>query len=411
MRRLAVFLVLLLFGGGVSAEQFKPSHGAPSKPSTATAATPKPTAKKKTASKPVPKGPPAKMLFGAVDKPAPLAARAIGSYSRGCLSGGVALPINGPEWQVMRLSRNRYWGHPRLIEYMERLARDTRAKDGWPGLLVGDMSQPRGGPMVTGHTSHQVGLDVDIWLTPMPDRILTPQEREEISAVSMLKDPFNVDPEIFTPLHVKLIKRAASYPQVSRIFVHPAIKKALCEQAGKDRAWLSKVRAWWNHYYHFHVRLSCPPGMESCGNQPPVKPDDGCGAELSEWYKMLRQAEIWAAAPADPDAEPPAKKQLSIGDLPSECKAVLDAGDGPPLVAEDGTVPAALAKMASKDAGEPPPHFDAATIEVLKAQIAAAKGKKGVKETAATIAAVSVTSAASIQGEDDVPLPDRNPAH
>ncbi len=68
--------------------------------------------------------------------------------------------------------------------------------------------------MVTGHTSHQIGLDVDIWLTPMPDRILTPEERESMTAVSMLKDPFTVDPDKWTPLHTKLIKRAASYPEV-----------------------------------------------------------------------------------------------------------------------------------------------------------------------------------------------------
>ena len=145
-------------------------------------------------------------------------------------------------------------------DFLERFANDARRLDHWPGLLVGDMSQPRGGPMVTGHTSHQIGLDVDIWLTPMPDRILTPQERENITAVSMLKDPFTVDPDKWTPLHTKLIKRAASYPEVDRIFVHPAIKKVLCEQAGNDRRWLAKVRPWWNHYYHFHVRVKCSPG-------------------------------------------------------------------------------------------------------------------------------------------------------
>ena len=114
---------------------------------------------------------------------------------------------------------------PQLLDYLERLASDARALDGWPGLLVGDMAQPRGGPMITGHSSHQIGLDADVWLTPMPDRILTPQEREDITATSMLKDPFTVDPAIWTPLHTKLIKRAASYPQVSRIFVHPRSRR------------------------------------------------------------------------------------------------------------------------------------------------------------------------------------------
>jgi penicillin-insensitive murein endopeptidase len=224
MRRLTLSLTLLLVWGAAAAEQaVRPQTAAKS---VAVKSPVKPPVKKPAP----PKGPPAKELFGTVSSPAPLAARSIGGYAKGCLAGGVSLPINGPNWQVMRLSRNRNWGSPRLLDYMERLASDARALDGWPGLLVGDMSQPRGGPMLTGHTSHQIGLDADIWLTPMPNRLLTPQEREDISAVSMLKDPFSVDPNIFTTMHVKLIKRAASYPQVARIFVHPAIKKALCQR-------------------------------------------------------------------------------------------------------------------------------------------------------------------------------------
>ena len=111
-------------------------------------------------------------LFGREDAPAPLQARALGWYAKGCLAGGTALPVNGATWQVMRLSRNRNWGHPNLVRVIERISEQGK-KLGWNGLLVGDMSQPRGGPMLTGHASHQVGLDADIWLTPMPDRELT----------------------------------------------------------------------------------------------------------------------------------------------------------------------------------------------------------------------------------------------
>jgi penicillin-insensitive murein endopeptidase len=366
MRRLALCLALLVVCGAVSAEPIWSwrSHFS----GAATIPKPRPPAKKKVAT---PKGPPAKMLFGAVNGPAPLAARAIGSYSKGCLSGGVSLPINGPEWQVMRLSRNRNWGHPRLIAYLERLAKDAREQDGWPGLLVGDMAQPRGGPMVTGHTSHQIGLDADLWLTPMPNRVLTKEERENMSAVSMLKDPFSIDPEVWGEMQVRLIQRAASYPQVSRIFVHPAIKKALCEQAGRDRGWLGKVRPWWNHYYHFHVRLACPPGAPGCENQKPTTGDDGCGKELAEWYKMLRAAELHA--PPKPGPPPPKKKPaLTLADLPGDCRTVLNAG-GPPTLAADGTAPATLAAAASKDAGPPPPRLDPVSLQLLKAQVS---GKK-----------------------------------
>src|SRR5882757_11227201 len=119
----------------------------------------------------------ARELFGRKASPAPMATHSIGFYAKGCLAGAEALPINGETWQVMRLSRNRNWAHPDMIKLLERLSDKVHEVAGWPGLLVGDLSQPRGGPMLTGHASHQVGLDADIWLTPMPNRQLSRNER------------------------------------------------------------------------------------------------------------------------------------------------------------------------------------------------------------------------------------------
>ncbi len=313
--------------------------------------------------KPVPpKGPAANELFGSVSLPAPLPSRSIGFYTNGCLAGGVELPMTGEAWQVMRPSRNRNWGNPRLIDFIERFARDARTLDHWPGLLIGDLSQPRGGPILTGHASHQIGLDADIWLTPMPERTLTLEERENMIADSVLKDPLTVDPEKWTPLHTQLLKRAASYPEVDRIFVHPAIKKVLCEQAGNDRAWLAKVRPWSNHYYHFHVRLSCPPGAEDCKSQRAVGDDDGCDEELAGWYGKLKQSAIAAAnlppAPATPLRR---KGHLTMADLPAQCSTVLTAGR-----ADDNNVATATLKaLASKEAGPPLPRLDPAALRAL----------------------------------------------
>ncbi len=273
---------------------------------------------------------PAKMIFGAAKTPAPLAARAIGFYSRGCLAGGKALPIDGPAWQAMRLSRNRNWGHPKLIELLERFAGDVQKFDGWPGLLVGDISQPRGGPMLTGHASHQVGLDADIWFTPMPGRRLSRRERERLSATSMLDGPTKVNPNVFTPSHVKVVKRAASYPQVERILVHPAIKKALCEAAGDDRAWLGKVRPYFGHYYHFHLRLSCPEGSSNCRAQKPPTGDDGCGKEIDYWFKVLTRPKPKPQPKPKMEAAKPRKPKpvVTLSDMPEECQAVLASGEG-----------------------------------------------------------------------------------
>jgi penicillin-insensitive murein DD-endopeptidase len=260
---------------------------------------------------------PAKELFGRQAEPAPLAARTIGFYSRGCLAGGRPLPVNGPAWEVMRLSRNRNWGHPALIAFLERFARKVPSVSHWPGLLVGDMSQPRGGPMLTGHASHQIGLDADIWLTPMPNRDLSRAEREEMSAVNVVRaDRLDVDPEKWTPDHLAVIKAAAQDPEVQRIFVNAAIKKAICRDATGDRAWLNKVRPYYGHDYHFHVRLVCPQGEEACRDQDPVPPGQGCdAASLDWWFKDS----ILHPKPGPFKPKPP----LTMAQLPTECKTVL----------------------------------------------------------------------------------------
>lgn len=276
---------------------------------------------------------PAKFYFGAMKGPAPLKARSIGSYAKGCLAGAEALPTDGKTWQVMRLSRNRNWGHPALIKFLEDLARDAPSL-GWRGLLVGDLAQPRGGPMVSGHASHQIGLDADIWLTEMPDHRLTTQEREDKSAISMLKGRLDVkgadrsvDPAKWSNARARLIKRAASDKRVARIFVNPAIKKALCEfekGTGAERDWLRTVRPWWGHHYHFHVRLACPAGSRGCKNQNPPPPGDGCGKELTYW---LSDKPWVPKKPKDPNKKQKVykKRPMELSALPSACKQVLTA--------------------------------------------------------------------------------------
>jgi penicillin-insensitive murein endopeptidase len=261
---------------------------------------------------------PAKELFARKPTAANMQARSIGFYTRGCLAGARALPINGKTWQVMRLSRNRNWGHPELIAFMERLAAKVPKVSNWPGLLVGDMAQARGGPMLTGHASHQVGLDADIWLTPMPKTPLSREEREEMSATMVVaKSRIDVDPAVWTHGHFAVIKAAAEDPKVERIFVNAAIKKALCREAGKDRAFLHKVRPWWGHDYHFHVRMGCQPGSPECKGQDPAGETEGCGKDLDYWFT---DAIIHPQPPKEP---PKPKPPLTMADLPAECRQVL----------------------------------------------------------------------------------------
>jgi len=260
----------------------------------------------------------AKRVFGSVTEGTPGAARTIGAYAKGCIAGAKALATDGPAWQVMRLSRNRNWGHPQLVGLIERLAKRA-PQVGWRGLLVGDISQPRGGPMLTGHASHQVGLDADLWLTPMPARKLSDEERETMSATNVVAANWmDVDPARWTENHRNIIRLAAQEGAVARIFVNPAIKQALCRDPGPDRGWLSKVRPMWGHNYHFHIRIACPAGDDACVDQDPPPGGDGCGKELSDWLANQYKTIFGPKRPPGPAPRP-----LPLSAMPEGCQEIV----------------------------------------------------------------------------------------
>jgi len=250
-----------------------------------------------------------------VAAPLPGPARIIGGAAHGCLAGAEELPPDGPGYEAIRLSRHRNFGHPDLVAYIERLGRRAQAA-GLPVFYIGDMAQPRGGPLPFGHASHQTGIDVDIWLTLAPKPYLPPAQREAVELPSMLLANYHeIDRRRFGEKQVALLRLAASDPAVDRIFVNAVIKEALCRSAiaspPAERAWLGRIRPWYGHDEHFHVRLRCPPGSPDCEEQRPAPEGDGCGAELASWLRHL----------------PPPPPENAAGRhpvLPAACRAVLD---------------------------------------------------------------------------------------
>ena len=214
----------------------------------------------------------------------------------------------------MRLSRNRRWGHPDLLAVIEELSVKA-ARNGWNGLMVGDMSQPRGGPMLTGHASHQVGLDADIWFMPMPARRLTYQEREET------KRRFRPEGRLLLCRRraldgrrmPRLLREAAAFAKVERILVHPGVKKKLCETVTGNRAWLAKIRPYDRHNYHFHLRIGCPQGSPGCKVQRVVA-GEGCDKSLDWWFEE-------GLRPKKPRQERRRRSRASmaLADLPPAC--------------------------------------------------------------------------------------------
>lgn len=268
-------------------------------------------------------------LFGAHTSATSETPQVYGSYARGCGDGFQALPETGPTWQAMRLSRNRYWGHPELIAYIQDLSRQA-ARIGWNGLYVGDMSQPRGGPMTSGHRSHQLGMDVDIWMLP-PGRLnLSRAERESLSSVSVRTSDQRGLTEHWTPQHAQVLRAAASDPRVDRIFVAAAVKIELCRTAtAADTSWLQRIRPISGHNYHFHVRLRCPAGSRHCETQSPTVAElsnggSGCDDTLMWWVTdYLDPPEPSATPPATPQPRRRHPREYTLADLPRQCSQVV----------------------------------------------------------------------------------------
>lgn len=236
------------------------------------------------------------------------AAQPIGGYANGCIAGARELPPEGSGYQAVNLSRRRNFGHPALVGYVAALAGRAEA-EGLGRLAVGDLSQPRGGRMPNGHASHQIGLDVDVWFDlDLP--ALPRAERERTDFPSMVDaSGQRVDSRLFGPRQRRLLQLAAGDGRVTRIFVNPAIKLALCEAEAGDRSWLRKIRPWFGHASHFHVRLECPADAGDCVPQSAVPPGDGCDAELLSWFEPRKDA--------------PPREPVKIPPPPPACVALL----------------------------------------------------------------------------------------
>jgi penicillin-insensitive murein endopeptidase len=127
-------------------------------------------------------------------------------------------------------------------------------------------------------------------------------------------DGLDVDHNVWTPTYMEVVKTVAEDPRVTRIFVNAAIKKAMCNEAGTDRAWLAKVRPWWGHSEHFHVRLACPNDPE-CKGQP-VPKGNGCGHALDSWFRPS----ILHPPPKVPSKP---KSPLTLAKMPAACRALV----------------------------------------------------------------------------------------
>jgi penicillin-insensitive murein DD-endopeptidase len=253
-------------------------------------------------------------LWAAQQKPAPGPARIYGATNSGCLEGANALPsIATAHYALVRPERRRNYGHPLLVEYIVHLSEQLRERN-LPRLGVGDLSQARGGPAPSGHSSHQTGIDVDLWYLaaePGRDAPLIVDENTQQALPTFVNDV------------KQLLELAARAKSVDRIFVNPLVKHKLCQETQGDKAWLRVLRPWWGHADHFHVRLRCPVDSPGCKPQPALPAGDGC-AELPYWLDKKSDAERAKGAQSY-------KKRIGKADsMPAECRQVVQPNSKKP---------------------------------------------------------------------------------
>ena len=243
----------------------------------------------------------------------------IGTYTNGCLAGAQQMPMRGEGFQLVRTGRNRHFGHPATVDFLESFSRAVARKD-LGRLQIGDISMARGGPFSSGHRSHQDGLDIDIWYSQdrrASERPLTPWERDNISAIALADtDRHELIEENWDERVPQILRLASEDERVERIFVHPTIKRKMCAMAGDDNEWLRKIRPWWGHNYHFHVRLACPEGNKYCKPQRPVR-NEPCGRDLDWWFSE----EFYSILRGEKPMPPPKPRP----EMPKQCAQVLDS--------------------------------------------------------------------------------------
>jgi penicillin-insensitive murein endopeptidase len=215
-----------------------------------------------------------------------------GFYSRqGALSDATAIAPEGPGFVHLFESRDRRYGSQGLIELLERSAAEiARLHPEGERLQIGDIAAIGGGP-IRGHASHQNGLDADLvyYRTSHREQSAADGDAGFIETFVTGEGADHADvagthasPDLDVARSWELIKLLSASHRLARIFMHPAIKRAFCQEARSrgelqsESRTLSRLRPLDNHDDHMHVRISCPTESPGCVPQPEPDADPGC---------------------------------------------------------------------------------------------------------------------------------------
>ncbi len=224
-----------------------------------------------------------------IEKPLPGVSQSIGRPNGGCLIGAQELDLSGNTWELMRPQKRRNFAHPELIEILKQLGAHIQSKSvtKTEKLLIGDLSQAAGGPLPFGDSSHQTGLDAEIWwmrLSHFP-YVLDKENREKLEAKSILHaDGLSLN-SYWDVLTQEMLLWLASRGEVQAVYVNAAIKKKLCLEMSFHPGH-NKIFADFGHEKSFRLRLLCPENSKYCTNLWEDASANSCNDDdLEQWFR------------------------------------------------------------------------------------------------------------------------------
>jgi penicillin-insensitive murein endopeptidase len=201
-------------------------------------------------------------------------------YSGGSLMNPSVMPDAGFGFVKLYLPRHRAFSSYDMTELLKDAAgRLQQLHPSRDRLMIGDMSGEHGG-FISGHASHQNGLDTDVAYLRADQTEQDPNYTKGFEQSFVKKGRLTANFDL--PRNWDILKILVSSGRVQRIFVNSVVKKAFCAYAKaineleSQKETLKRLRVIAGHTDHFHVRITCPRNSPACRPQEDMPDDTGC---------------------------------------------------------------------------------------------------------------------------------------
>jgi penicillin-insensitive murein endopeptidase len=260
-------------------------------------------------------------------------ARSIGSPTEGHLAGGARIE-ESPWLRIVPCHRDEdvRWGLPTLTSMIDRAARSVRKEFPDSVLSVGHLSRRDGGE-VEMHASHESGRDADLGFYVVNQQGKSIFAEHFVAFVGDGTAPSWPGAKFDDARNWSLVASmvADGHAHVSYLFVASPLRARLLAYAQRIGApyairvraseVMAQPRGSLPHDDHFHVRISCPAGMEGCVEFPTRNLARAARLHARPRTHVAHDANATTAAnaAATPHATAPAHAHASIpaDDLPA----------------------------------------------------------------------------------------------